>query len=103
MKYKPVFDVWGLVLFLLIPGSLFQTCSPDFFPHTIISIGSPPQLTPVGSIHIITAPPTAPIAMKMVTIFRNIFMVYLLLIQEMHGLWSTKLQNSVRKVVSSHK
>lgn len=37
------------------------------------SIGSPPQLTPEGSIHIITAPSTAPIAMNRVNILRNVF------------------------------
>ena len=37
-------------------------------------LGVPPQPAPVGSIHIIAAPPTAPMAMKRVNIFRNVFM-----------------------------
>ena len=38
--------------------------------------GSPPQATPVGSIHIITAPPTAPMPMKRVRIFSKLIILF---------------------------
>lgn len=38
-------------------------------------MGSPPQLMPVGSFHIIAAPPIAPTAMKSVSIFRKVFIM----------------------------
>ena len=48
----------------------------DEIPEKDISNnGSPPHETPVGSIHIITAPPTAPMPTKRVNIFSSLIIV----------------------------
>ena len=73
LTYKKVAGAFSLRDGDIITKFLKKTSGQGILARSRSSIGSPPQLIPLGSIHIITAPPTAPTATKMVSIFRSSF------------------------------